>query len=65
MIKGPLVWAVVALAIILMVISAIMILDRDLFLNNSTLIASVSGAVALVVIVLLILMLFRVKRISD
>ena len=62
MIKGPLVYAAVILAAILMVISAIVILDRDLFLENTELIMAVSGLVALGVIIVLIMMLIRMRQ---
>jgi len=62
MIKGPLVYAAVILAAILMVVSAIVILDRDLFLENTELIMAVSGLVALGVIIVLILMLIRMRQ---
>ena len=62
MIKGPLVYAAVILAAILMVVSAIVILDRDLFLENTELIMVVSGLVALGVIIVLIMMLIRMRQ---
>ena len=62
MTKGPLVWAAVILAILLMAVSAIMILDRDLFLQNTTAITAVSGVLAIAVVVVLFLMLFRMKK---
>ena len=62
MIKGPLVYAATILAAILMVVSAIVILDRDLFLENTELIMAVSGLVALGVIIVLILMLIRMRQ---
>lgn len=62
MIKGPLVYAAVILAAILMVVSAIVILDRDLFLENTDLIMAVSGLVALGVIIVLIMMLIRMRQ---
>ncbi len=62
MIKGPLVYAAVILAAILMVVSAIVILDRDLFLENTKLIMAVSGLVALGVIIVLIMMLIRMRQ---
>ncbi|MBR4244015.1 MAG: hypothetical protein IKQ14_01280 [Candidatus Methanomethylophilaceae archaeon] len=62
MIKGPLVYAAVILAAILMVVSAIVFLDRDLFLENTELIMAVSGLVALGVIIVLIMMLIRMRQ---
>ena len=62
MIKGPLVYAAVILAAILMVVSAIVILDRDLFLENTELIMAVSGLVSLGVIIVLIMMLIRMRQ---
>ena len=62
MIKGPLVYAAVILAAILMVVFAIVILDRDLFLENTELIMAVSGLVALGVIIVLIMMLIRMRQ---
>ena len=62
MIKGPLIYAAVILAAILMVVSAIVILDRDLFLENTELIMAVSGLVALGVIIVLIMMLIRMRQ---
>ncbi|MBP5685548.1 MAG: hypothetical protein J6W72_03870 [Candidatus Methanomethylophilaceae archaeon] len=62
MIKGPLVYAAVILAAILMIVSAIVILNRDLFLENTELIMGISGAVALCVIVVMIMMLIRTRQ---
>lgn len=65
MIKGPLVYAAVILAAILMIVSAIVILNRDLFLENTELIMGISGAVALCVIVVMIMMLIRTRQKAD
>jgi len=62
MIKGPLVYAAVILAALLMVISAVMILSRDFFLENTVLISVVSGIIALGVVVVLVIMLYRTKQ---
>jgi len=62
MIKGPLVYAAVILAALLMVISAVMILNRDFFLENTVLISVVSGIIALGVVVVLVIMLYRTKQ---
>jgi NADH:ubiquinone oxidoreductase subunit 6 (subunit J) len=62
MIKGPLVYAAVILAALLMVISAVVILNRDLFLENSELIMIVSGVVAIGVIIVLVLMFLRIRK---
>ncbi|MBO7351609.1 MAG: hypothetical protein J6U12_01650 [Candidatus Methanomethylophilaceae archaeon] len=62
MIKGPLVYAAVILAAILMIVSAIVILNRDLFLENTELIMGISGAVALCVIIVMIMMLIRTRQ---
>lgn len=62
MIKGPLVYAAVILAAILMIVSAVVILNRDLFLENTELIMGISGAVALCVIVVMIMMLIRTRQ---
>ncbi len=59
MIKGPLVYAAMILAALLMIISAVVILNRDLFVENSDLIMIVSGVVALGVIIVLVMMLIR------
>jgi NADH:ubiquinone oxidoreductase subunit 6 (subunit J) len=62
MIKGPLVYAAVILAAILMIVSAVVILNRDLFLENTELIMGISGAVALCVIIVMIMMLIRTRQ---
>jgi NADH:ubiquinone oxidoreductase subunit 6 (subunit J) len=62
MIKGPLVYAAVILAAILMIVSAVVILNRDLFLENTELIMGISGAVALCVIIVMIIMLIRTRQ---
>lgn len=59
MIKGPLVYAAMILAALLMIISAVVILNRDLFVENSGLIMIVSGVLALGVIIVLVMMLIR------
>jgi len=59
MIKGPLVYAAMILAALLMIISAVVILNRDLFVENSDLIMIVSGVVALGVIIVLVMILIR------
>ncbi|MBQ7979215.1 MAG: hypothetical protein IJ248_05645 [Candidatus Methanomethylophilaceae archaeon] len=59
MIKGPLVYAAMILAALLMIISAVVILNRDLFVENSDLIMIVSGVIALGVIIVLVMMLIR------
>lgn len=61
MIKGPLVYAALILAAILMGLSSFMVLARDLFFENSTLILCISGIVALAVIVVLFLMFLRTR----
>jgi NADH:ubiquinone oxidoreductase subunit 6 (subunit J) len=62
MIKGPLVWSVLILAVLLMILSAIMVLDRDFFLENSTVITIVSGIIAAAVVIVMILMLIRTRK---
>jgi len=59
MIKGPLVYAAMILAALLMIISTVVILNRDLFVENSDLIMIVSGVLALGVIIVLVMMLIR------
>ena len=59
MIKGPLVYAAMILAALLMIISAVVILNRDLFVENSDLIMIISGVLALGVIIVLVMMLIR------
>jgi len=61
MLKGPLVYAAVILAAMLMVISGIMVADRDFFIANQDLVLAVSGIIAIGVIVVLILMLLRMR----
>ena len=65
MIKGPLVYTAVILAALLMIISAVVILNRDLFLENSNLIMILSGVIALGVIVVLVMMLIRTRNHSQ
>ncbi len=62
MIKGPLVYAAMILAALLMVISALMILNRDFFLENSTPITIVSGVIAAGVVIVLLIMLYRTRQ---
>ena len=61
MVKGPLVYAAVILAAILMILSGLMVLNREFFLANSELILVASGAVAIAVVVVLVLMLLRIR----
>ena len=62
MIKGPLVYAAIILAALLMIISAIMVLARDFFQENMELIVGISGALAIAVIAVLIMMLIRMRK---
>ena len=62
MTKGPLVYAALILAALFMIISAIMVLDRDFFLDNTMLVGGISGALAVAVIVVLILILVRTRK---
>jgi hypothetical protein len=62
MTKGPLVWAAIILAALLMMVSAIMMLNRDLFLANTTLFACISGGLAIAVLAVLLFMLYRSRQ---
>ena len=62
MIKGPLVYAAVILAALLMIISAVMVLARDFFQENMELIVGISGVLAIAVIAVLIMMLIRMRK---
>ncbi|MBE6524180.1 MAG: hypothetical protein E7Z65_04835 [Thermoplasmata archaeon] len=62
MIKGPLVYAAVILAALLMIVSAVMVLARDFFQENMELIVGISGALAIAVIAVLIMMLIRMRK---
>jgi len=62
MIKGPLVYAAIILAALLMIISAVMVLARDFFQENMELIVGISGALAIAVIAVLIMMLIRMRK---
>jgi hypothetical protein len=62
MMKGPLVYAAIALAALLMVVSGIIVLDRDLFLSNQTAFLAVSGVLAIAVVAVLVLMLLRIRN---
>lgn len=59
MIKGPLVYTAAILAALLMIISVVLILNRDLFLDNPDIIMIVSGVLALAVVIVLVMMLIR------
>ncbi len=63
--KGPLVYAAVILAALLLILSMIMALNRDFFLANSSIIVGVTGVLALLVIAVLILMLIRMKKCQE
>jgi hypothetical protein len=45
-----------------MIISALMILNRDFFLENSTPITIVSGVIAAGVVIVLLIMLYRTRQ---
>jgi hypothetical protein len=62
MIKGPLVYAALILAAILMGLSSMMVLARDFFFENSTIVLCISGIVALAVIVVLFLIFLRTRN---
>ncbi len=62
MIKGPLVYAAIILAALLMIVSAVMVLSRDFFQENMELIVGISGALAITVIAILIMMLIRMRK---
>jgi len=60
--KGPLVYCAVILAALLMIVSGIMVVNRDFFLANSDAITAVSGILAIAVVIVLILILVRTKQ---
>ena len=60
--KGPLVYCAVILAALLMIVSGIMVANREFFLANSDAIAIVSGILALGVVIVLILILIRTRK---
>jgi len=62
MIKGPLVYAAVILAALLMIISAVMVLARDVFQENMELFVGISGVLAIAVVAVLIMMLIRMRK---
>ncbi len=62
MIKGPLVYAAIILAALLMIVSAVMVLSRDFFQENKELIVGISGVLAIAVIAVLIMMLIRMRK---
>lgn len=62
MIKGPLVYAAVILAALLMIISAVMVLVRDVFQENMELFVGISGVLAIAVVAVLIMMLIRMRK---
>lgn len=61
MMKGPLVYVAIGLAVILMILSAVMVLNRDFFLDNAEIIAGISGVLALVVVAVIILIMMRYR----
>lgn len=62
MIKGPLVYAAIILAALLMIVSAVMVLSRDFFQENKELIVGISGVLAIAVVAVLIMMLIRMRK---
>ena len=64
MTKGPLVYAAVILAALLMIVSAVMVLARDVFLENTEIFMAVSGVLAIGVIAVLVLMFVRMKKVE-
>ncbi len=62
MTKGPLVWAAIILAALLMIVSGLMIVNRDFFLANTALVTCISGILALGVVIVLILMFLRSRQ---
>ncbi len=62
MIKGPLVYAAIILAALLMIVSAVMVLSRDFFQENKELIVGISGVLAIAVIAVLIMMFIRMRK---
>ena len=65
MTKGPLVYLALILAAALMIVSAVLMLNRDLFVDNSDMIMIVTGILALAVVVVLIVMLFRMRGLKQ
>lgn len=65
MIKGPLVYAAVFLAALLIILSAVMMLCRDFFAENPTLMMGLTGVVAIAVVAVLILMLVKMRKASE
>ena len=62
MIKGPLFYTAIVLAAILMAFSMILMLFRNVFVDNMELVTIVSGLLALGVVAVLVVMLLRMKK---
>ena len=56
------VYAAVILAALLMIISAVMVLARDVFQENMELFVGISGVLAIAVVAVLIMMLIRMRK---
>lgn len=65
MTKGPLVYAAIILAALLMIVSGLMIVNREFFLANAALITCISGILALGVIVVLVIMYIRMRQTRE
>jgi len=63
--KGPLVYAAVILAALLLILSLIMALNRDFFLANSGIIMGITGVLALLVVAVLVVMLIRIRKYKE
>lgn len=62
MTKGPLTYAAVILAALLMAVSIMIMLFRDAFLENQTIIIAVTLVLAICVIVVLLAVFFKQRR---
>ncbi len=60
--KGPLVYAAIILAAILMAVSSLMMVYRNVFMENKEMVTLISGIIAAGVILVLILMLMRLRK---
>ena len=60
--RGPLVYAAVILAALLMIVSAVIVLNRDMFLENSEMFIAISGVLAIAVVAVMVFMFLRVRK---
>ena len=60
--KGPLIYIAIVLAALLMALSSMLLLFRNVFTDNPELMMIISSVLAIAVVIVLVLMLVKLKK---